>query len=109
MEYMSQYNCTIKYINGDNNCVADALSCLPNTVDTHHSVIAGVFKIRSDPAFVHDIKEGYRLDPWCRALAADLARGVTDSKLDITSRNSLIFIANRLIIPKHKHLCEDLF
>jgi hypothetical protein len=26
MEYMSQYDCSIHYINGDNNCVADALS-----------------------------------------------------------------------------------
>jgi hypothetical protein len=33
MEYMSQYDCTIQYINGDDNCVVDALSRLPDTVD----------------------------------------------------------------------------
>jgi hypothetical protein len=108
MEYMSQYDCAIKYINGDDNCVADALSRLPDTVD-QPNVVASVFEIRSDPSFVQDIKDGYHVDAWCKALAADLARGVTDSKLNIVSRNGLIFIADRLIIPKHKQLREDLF
>jgi len=102
MEYMSQYDCSIKYINEDDNCVADALSCLPNTVDNDSSPITSIFEIQSDPFFVQDIKDGYHTDPWCRALMSDLAQGVT-------SRNGLIFIMNQLIIPKHKQLCEDLF
>jgi hypothetical protein len=109
MEYMSQYDCAIKYINSDDNCVADALSCLPDTVDAQPNVVASVFEIRSDPSFVQDIKDGYHANPWCKALAADLAQGITDSKLNIISCNGLIFIANRLIIPKHKQLREDLF
>jgi hypothetical protein len=72
MEYMSQYDCSIKYINRDDNCMADALSCLPDTVDDT-SPIASVFEIRSDPSFVQDIKDGYHADPWCKALASDLA------------------------------------
>jgi hypothetical protein len=30
MEYMSQYDCSIKYINGDDNCMADVLSHFPD-------------------------------------------------------------------------------
>jgi hypothetical protein len=109
MEYMSQYDCSIDHICGEDNCVADTLSRLPNTIDTPSRIVAGVFEIRSDPTFVQDIKDGYHLDPWCKALASDLARGMTDRKLDITSRNGLIFIGPRLIIPRHKNLQESLF
>jgi hypothetical protein len=109
MEYMSQYDCTIQYINGDDNCVADALSRLPNTVDNQPNIIAGIFEVKSDPSFPRDIKDGYQTDPWCKALAVDLARGVVDHKLDITSRNGLIFIGSRLMIPNNKRLRENLF
>jgi hypothetical protein len=104
MEYMSQYDCTINYINGNDNCVADALSHLPNSVDRHTSIVASVFEIRSDSVFVQDIKDGYHTDPWCRALATDLACGMTDSKLGLTLCNRLIFISQCLVIPKHKDL-----
>lgn len=109
MEYMSQYDCTIHYINGDDNCVADALSSLPDSIERVPTVISGIFEIRSDPSLIEDIKEGYNMDPWCKALARDLAQGMVDNKLSISSRNSLIFIGNRLIIPKHKDHCENLF
>ena len=59
MEYMSQYNCTIKYINGDDNCVADALSRLLNTVDNLPNIVTGMFEVKSDPLFLCDIKDGY--------------------------------------------------
>jgi hypothetical protein len=72
-------------------------------------VIASILEIKSDPSIVQEIKEGYRMDPWCKALAHDLAQGITDSKLQIASRNGLIFIGDRLIIPKHKDLWENLF
>jgi hypothetical protein len=109
MEYMSQYDCTITYINGDDNCVADALSRLPDDVEDNSCVVASVFEIRSDPGFMQDIKDGYHIDLWCKALTTDLTRGVTDSKLGITSRNGLIFIGQCLVIPKHKNLRESLF
>lgn len=59
MEYMSQYDCSIHYISGDDNCVADALSCLPDTVDKGDSIIASIFEIKSDPSLVQEIKEKY--------------------------------------------------
>jgi hypothetical protein len=45
MEYMSQYDCSIHYINGDDNCVADALSRLPETVENGGGIVGGVFEI----------------------------------------------------------------
>ena len=109
MEYMLQYNCSINYINGNDNCIADALSRLPDTVDGHDSIVANVFEICSDPSFIQDIKDGYHNDPWCKVLATDLAQGMTDSKLLITSRNGMMFIGQRLIILKYKNLRESLF
>jgi hypothetical protein len=109
MEYMSQYDCSIEYISGDDNSVTDTLSRLPDTIDQKCEVIASILEIKSDPSIVQEIKEGYRMDPWCKALAHDLAQGITDSKLQIASRNGLIFIGDRLIIPKHKDLRENLF
>jgi hypothetical protein len=108
MEYMSQYDCSIHYISGDNNCVADALSQLPDSVD-QHVPIASIFEIKSDPQIMEDIKKGYHEDPWCQALAKDLAQGFMDCKLNISSCNGLIFIGERLIIPKYKDLHENLF
>ena len=104
MEYMSQYDCSINYINGEDNCVTDALSQLPDCVDRHCSIVTNIFEICSDPSFVQDIKDGYHNDPWCKALATDLARGMTDGKLQITSWNGLMFIGQRLVIPKYKNL-----
>jgi hypothetical protein len=109
MEYMSQYDCTIKYISGDKNCIADALSRLLDSVNHGPSLVADIFEICSDPSFVQDIKDGYYIDPWCKTLATNLARGMMDSKLSITSRNGLLFIGQRLIIPKHNRLRESLF
>jgi hypothetical protein len=85
MEYMSQYDCTIRYISGNKNCVTDALSHLPDSVDHGPSLVANVFEICSDPSFVQNIKDGYCIDPWCKTLATNLARGMMDSKLGITS------------------------
>jgi hypothetical protein len=73
MEYMSQYDCMIKYISGNNNCIGDALSHLPDSVDHGPSLVTNVFEIRSDPSFVQDIKNSYHIDPWCKTLATDLA------------------------------------
>ena len=102
MEYMSQYDCTIHYINEDNNCIADALSRLPDTVNNKASIVAGVFEMKSDPIFLQDIKDSYHTNPWCKALAKDLARGIVDHKSDISSWNGLIFISSQLIIPNNK-------
>ena len=109
MEYMSQYDCSINYINSNDNCVTDALSQSPDTINDCSNIVTSIFEIQSDPSFVQDIKDGYHKDPWCKALATDLTQGMTDSKLGIMSKNRLIFIGQHLIILKHKDLWESLF
>jgi hypothetical protein len=59
MEYMSQYDCSIQYISGDNNSVADTLLWLPNTIDQTSDMITSILQIKSDPLVVQEIKEGY--------------------------------------------------
>jgi hypothetical protein len=85
MEYMSQYDCSIQYINGADNCVADALSHLPDIVDDTSTLVTGVFEIKSDPSIVADIKEGYQKDPWCQMIAKDLSLNTIDQKFNISS------------------------
>ncbi|RDB23205.1 Transposon Tf2-9 polyprotein [Hypsizygus marmoreus] len=110
MEYLSQYEYSINYISGDLNTVADALSRLPDSIDTpSFPVVCPVFEIRSDPSILADIKEGYSSDTWCKSLITDLEKGLVDTKLEISLSDGLLFIGQRLIIPRFKDLRENLF
>jgi hypothetical protein len=111
MEYLSQYEYSITYINGEKNTVADALSRLPDSMDEKEPtfVTASVFEIRSDPKLIVRIKKGYRQDPWCKGILDNRKHGMLDAKLNITRKHGLLFIGSRLIIPKYKHLQEHLF
>ena len=64
---------------------------------------------RTHRSFVTSRTDTKRTPSWCKALVVDLARGVVDHKLDITSHNGLIFIGTRLIVPNNKQLRENLF
>jgi hypothetical protein len=95
MEYLSQYEYTISYINGERNTVANALSRLPDSTDEQTVMsMASIFTIDSDPKVVRWIKRGYRHDTWCTKLLEDLQRGVVDKKLRITLRDGLLFIGS---------------
>jgi hypothetical protein len=60
MEYMSQYEYLIKYINGERNMMVDALSRLPESVDAEETtLVGGIFEIKSDEAIIKGIREGY--------------------------------------------------
>jgi hypothetical protein len=111
MEYLSQYEYTIMYINGERNTVAVALSLLPDTIDNPPASlsIASIFTIESDPQLIRRVKKGYRHDSWCSNILDDMKRGVIDKKLQITLQHRLLFIGSRLIIPKYKNLREHLF
>lgn len=108
MEYLSQYEYTITYINGDLNTVADALSRLPNRVDDFQ-IACSTFQVKSDPQFVEDIKTGYTVDKWCRGILSDLEKNLIDSKFGFSLTDGLLFIGSRLIIPKFSDLRENLF
>ena len=108
---MLQYKYSITYINGEQNTVVDALSRLPNSINTETSTIvaAAVFSIHSDLKLIMCIKNSYWADPWCLGMLNDLKQGMLDSKLNITLKHRLLFISSRLVIPKYKDLGEQLF
>ena len=72
---MSQFDWDIAYIKGDNNCIADALSCWPLTklewLPDHHEVWANtavnmVLSVITDAAVLANIQLGYKSDPFCQ-------------------------------------------
>jgi len=108
MEYLSQYEYTITYINSKCNTVADALSHLPDSIDDELSILltTSVFTIKSDLKLITHIKNGYREDPWCIGILDDLKQGIIDAKLHITLKHGLLFVGTHLIIPKYKQLFQ---
>lgn len=58
----------VTYINSDQNMVVDALSRLPDTMDTRQEIMdmAAVFLIESDPKLIRRVKKGYQHDSWCK-------------------------------------------
>lgn len=87
------------------------LSCLPDCInDQPQNITAGaIFSINSDPKLVKQIKHGYRVNPWCAGILNDMKRNMLDTKLNISLKHRLLFIGNRLLIPKYMHLHEHLF
>jgi hypothetical protein len=110
MEYLSQYEYMITYINGERNTVADTLSQLPDSTDNQPPFpIASIFTIESDLKVIRHIKKGYRHNTWCAGILDDLQQGVVDKKLRIKLQHGLLFIGSQLIIPKYKNLREHLY
>ena len=101
-EFLGQYDFEIKYIKGEENVVADALSHMMDVVvidpttcasvaalrDVTRSVCdrpdptppaacaiaAGSLRVATDPAWLNAIRTGYEHDKWCMRLAKALAR-----------------------------------
>lgn len=126
-EFLGQYNFSIKYIKGEENIVADALSRVnvvdPATCasvaaihDITHAVRdcpdasppiaacqAGTLCVVTDPAWLDAIRSGYDLDSWCQCLRNNVG------SLGITERNGLLFMGDRLAIPHVANVHEGLF
>ena len=82
------------YILGDANCVADALSRLPNAIDDVPVPLALMLTIETDPILLQNIWDGYLADPFCTKLS-----GANKSIEGIRWDGGLLYIGNRLIIP----------
>jgi RNase H-like domain found in reverse transcriptase len=90
-EFLSQYDCTITYIQGEDNVVADALSRLPpHAFPDEYSeefnappqpsfsdamlcsltlatlTVNAVLGIHTDPNLIYTIKKGYHTDKFCK-------------------------------------------
>jgi hypothetical protein len=98
-EFLLQYNMMITYIQGEDNTVADALSCLPpncfpdelNDFASANTVNA-VLSVTSDEEILNMIKAGYQEDEFCKHIASSSMEGWTQS-------NGLWYIGDRLLIP----------
>ena len=111
-EFLSQYDYTIMYIKGEDNTVADAMSCLPDgsmtnsplLTDPDNVLLASVFSIVADNEVLQTIKDGYKLDPFCVKLNDAL-----DSCPGLCVVDGLMYLGDCLIIPRHGDIWETLF
>lgn len=131
-EYLSQYDYELHYVKGEENTVADSLSRLPDADETPElypyddeelpSTIAAVYalthgpeeepistgaavvKIEADKSIVKAIQDGYLDDPWCMKLQAG-----KEKTLGVEEWDGLLFVGNRLVIPRNQNLREQLY
>jgi hypothetical protein len=119
---LAQYDFKIHYVKGEDNTVADALSRLPNpsiqpapilaavhsladiAPETHMSILAATVTIETDQEVLKAIKEGYADDPWCTRL-----HKTKEKTLGVEERDGLLFVSNRLVIPRNREIQEQLY
>jgi hypothetical protein len=68
-EFLAQYDHEIMYILGDANCVANALSRLPNAINDVPVPLASMLTIETDPMLLQNIQDGYLANPFCTKLS----------------------------------------
>jgi len=84
--------------------VANALSHLPNAINNIPVPLALMLTIETDPILLQNIQDGYLADPFCTKLS-----GANKSTEGICWDGGLLYIGDRLIIPRVGSLQEDLF
>src|SRR5262245_19413277 len=110
---MSQYDMLIVYIRGEDNCVADALSRLPpdalpgENATPPHSVwsnnsVNAMLRVTTDASVLETIKRGYDEDAFCLKVRETNVPGFSQI-------NGLLYVGNRLLIPRVGDLRENLF
>ncbi len=122
LEVMSQFEMTISYIKGEDNCVADALSQLPpdaspvtdadpeeisswkDWLAKNTSSVNMTFSISSDMKMLDMIRSGYKDNKFCsKFVSGDLILP------EVKEINGLWYIGDRLLVPRVGMIHEDLF
>jgi len=102
-EFLAQYDHSIHYIPSEDNCIAD--SWLPDSVDQPTPTpAAAMLMVTTDPTQLQSILNGYQSDPFCSKL-----NNASISIDGIHWDNGLLYIGDRLVIPRMGSLCKDLF
>src|SRR5262245_21799776 len=95
------YEFDICYVPGEANSCADTLS---RTTFDDALPLASTLSISADTELLSRIKEGYANDPWCTRLLEASPRPHGISVID-----DLLYVGNRLAIPRVNDLREMLF
>ena len=113
---MSQYDMTIVYIRGEDNTVADALSRVaPNAFPNENQEtvwaenvpsvpVGAVLSITTDSSVLDSIRAGYEKDEFCLKTRASVG-----SVPGVSLSNGLIYIGDKLLIPRFGDLRENLY
>lgn len=102
-EFLGQYDYDTVYIPGEENTAADALSRLPpKLLDDLPTVASTSFRVANDSEWLEKVKKGYTTDVWCKRL-------LDNPPISVKSVNGLLYIQDRLIIPRIPEIREALF
>ena len=131
-ELLSQYEFDISYIAGAENDPADAMSQRPPAASPS-KVLAAISTLQLDESWAGDVRAAYENDWYTRRLADSLwtaevkaqvgkeangcsamdalQRGWLDGRRSFghEARRSLLFVADRLVVPRVAHLRERIF
>lgn len=121
-ETLSQYDYSIEYIKGEDNTVTDALSRLPILTPI---TVATTKTITTDETLLQQIRDGYQTDKFAlkllqcvdpsvsmrpaKGLPIKIDMDLNDPSLGICLINGLLFLGDRLVIPKVGGVCKCLF
>lgn len=111
MEDLSQYDYELHYIKGEENTVADTLSChsdfdssLENISLVQEELESTIIQIFVDYKLFVQIQNSYNLDNFCHKLCSNLG-----SMAGAYKDYRLLYLNDCLVIPSTGNICEDLY